>query len=404
MWYETLNAQQQQLDWAGLQECFRQQYSKFGNTREQYFHARRSFHFDEATNTIDGYIQKVKQVAELLNYGEPQILELFKNTLPSRLYYMLYQINDLRVAVETAKRLLTKEQMDKKAGQATASPFMQVSQGNSKSKNKAEKNEKKVSFSAVEAIERTTDSIERLASLMVKMDTKLDRREDQYRPRVYQGRGRGHSYRQNNYRSRNRSYSRDQYQNNYRGRGNYNNRGGNRNYRSNYRDNSRSQETTRNNNHRDKNGPFLPVGKNIYLFSIRDGRSNYRRDDSNQRYGNRNQDHGRSRERDRGRSSSRESSQSRSSSRSQNRNESRRQSRNNTRDRDRSESRSRSTSHVSTNRDRCRCYRCNEYDHFARECPNDATDGSSDDMGGSLLRMLDYRSNLCIRLCRWRGL
>ena len=153
---------------------------------------------------------------------------------------MFYQINDLRAAVETAKRLLTKEQMDKKAGQATSSPFMQASQGNSKSKNKTEKNEKKVSFSAVEAIERTTDSIERLASLMDKMDTKLDRREDQYRPRIYQGRGRGCIYRQNNYTSRNISYSRDQYQNNYRGRGNYNNKGGNRNYRSNYRDNSRS--------------------------------------------------------------------------------------------------------------------------------------------------------------------
>ena len=47
--------------------------------------------------------------------------------------------------------------------------------------------------------------------------------------------------------------------------------------------------------------------------------------------------------------------------------------------RDRSESRSRSTYHVSTNRDRCRCYRCNEYDHLARECPNDVTDGSSDE-------------------------
>ena len=33
------------------------------------------------------------------------------------------------------------------------------------------------------------------------------------------------------------------------------------------------------------------------------------------------------------------------------------------------------------NRDRCRCYRCNEYDHFARECPNIGTDGSSDEMG-----------------------
>ena len=139
LWYETLNIQQQQLNWEGLQEKFRQQYSKFGNTREQYFHVWRSFQFDEATNTIDRYIQKVKQVGALLDYGEPQILELFKNTLPSRLYYMLYQIDNLRVVVETAKRLLTKEQMDKKAGQSTTSPFMQVSQSSSKSKDKTEK-------------------------------------------------------------------------------------------------------------------------------------------------------------------------------------------------------------------------------------------------------------------------
>ena len=85
---------------------------------------------------MDGYIWKVKQVAALLDYGEPQILELFKNTLPSRLYYMLYQINDLRVVVDTAKRLLTKEQMDKGAGQSSASPFMQVNQGSSKNKDK----------------------------------------------------------------------------------------------------------------------------------------------------------------------------------------------------------------------------------------------------------------------------
>ena len=61
------------------------------------------FSFDEATDTIDGYIQKVKQVAALLYYGDPQILELFKNTLPSRLYYMLYHIDNLREAVEMAK-------------------------------------------------------------------------------------------------------------------------------------------------------------------------------------------------------------------------------------------------------------------------------------------------------------
>ena len=62
---------------------------------------------------IDGYIHRVKQVAALLDYGEPQILELFKNTLPSRLYYLLYQIDNQNATIETAKRILTKEKIDK---------------------------------------------------------------------------------------------------------------------------------------------------------------------------------------------------------------------------------------------------------------------------------------------------
>ena len=126
LWYET--HRQVQLDWDVLQECFCQQYSKFGSTREQYFHVWISFYFDENVDTIDTYITRVQQVAGLLNYGEPQILELFKNTLPSRLYYMLYQINDLRTTVETAKRVLTKEKLDKQiTGQSSVSPFMKTS-------------------------------------------------------------------------------------------------------------------------------------------------------------------------------------------------------------------------------------------------------------------------------------
>ena len=58
-------------------------------------------------DTIERYIQKVKQVAALLDYGDPQILELFNNTLSSRFYYMLYHIDNLREAVEMAKRILT---------------------------------------------------------------------------------------------------------------------------------------------------------------------------------------------------------------------------------------------------------------------------------------------------------
>ena len=41
---------------------------------------------------IDAYVNRIKQVAILLNYDEPQILELFKNTLPSRLYWVSFPL------------------------------------------------------------------------------------------------------------------------------------------------------------------------------------------------------------------------------------------------------------------------------------------------------------------------
>ena len=92
---------------------FRQQYSKVGTTREQIFHAWQSFHFDENTETIDAYVMHIRQVATLLVYGEPQILEVFKNTLPTKLYWVLFPIDDLRQAVETVERILTKEKIDR---------------------------------------------------------------------------------------------------------------------------------------------------------------------------------------------------------------------------------------------------------------------------------------------------
>ena len=35
------------------------------------------------------------------------------------------------------------------------------------------------------------------------------------------------------------------------------------------------------------------------------------------------------------------------------------------------------------NRDRIRCFRCREYDHFANECPNLLTDDSDRDSNGA---------------------
>ena len=46
-----------------------------------------------------------------------------------------------------------------------------------------------------------------------------------------------------------------------------------------------------------------------------------------------------------------------------------RQSRNRRNSRSMSNGRSRSGSRANTNRDRIRCFKCREYDHFARECP-----------------------------------
>ena len=56
---------------------------------------------------------QIRQVATPLGYGEPQVLKVFKNMLPTKLYWILFPIIDLRQAVESAKRILTKEKLDK---------------------------------------------------------------------------------------------------------------------------------------------------------------------------------------------------------------------------------------------------------------------------------------------------
>ena len=138
LWYQSLEPLGD-TTWAQLQNLFRQRYSKLGNTREQLFHAWRSFTFDKNTETTDSYVIRIRQVATLLGYGEPQILEVFKNTLPTKLYWVLFPIEDLRQAVETAKRILTKEKLDRQlTGQTSTSPFMNIRDGT----------DKRVSFSA----------------------------------------------------------------------------------------------------------------------------------------------------------------------------------------------------------------------------------------------------------------
>ena len=54
----------------------------------------------------------MSQVAAMLNYGEMQILENFKNIPPYQLYSTLTNVNNLRDAIDLAKRVLTKEKLD----------------------------------------------------------------------------------------------------------------------------------------------------------------------------------------------------------------------------------------------------------------------------------------------------
>ena len=55
------------------------------------------------------------------------VLRGIQNTLPSKLYWVLFPIDDLRQVVETAKRILMREKIDiQLAGQLSSTPFMSI--------------------------------------------------------------------------------------------------------------------------------------------------------------------------------------------------------------------------------------------------------------------------------------
>ena len=125
-WYATLELLV--MTWPELQNLFRWQYSKIGNTREQLFHTWRSFHYDENVETLDAYVIRIKQVARLLGYEDPKMLEVFKNRVPNRLYWVLFPIDNLHEVVETAKRFLTKEKIDREMTGQSTTPFMKLTE------------------------------------------------------------------------------------------------------------------------------------------------------------------------------------------------------------------------------------------------------------------------------------
>ena len=242
LWYHSLEPLRD-TTWAQLQNLFRQRYSKLGNTCKQLFHAWRSFTFDENTETIDSYVIRIRQVAILLGYGEPQILEVFKNTLPTKLYWILFPIEDLRQAVDMARRILTKEKLDKQLTGQT-SPFMSVRDGT----------DRRVSFNTREEL---GNKIDKLTMIMSKLVAKDSNERKPFKPQIYKSRGQSRSYGQGGYQaldngnrgysvnnSSRQNYRGNRFRGNFRGYGRQNNRDNYRieRYGSNDRDRDRSRE------------------------------------------------------------------------------------------------------------------------------------------------------------------
>ena len=189
LWYESLVPLDN--DWPALQNKFRWQYSKIGNTPKQLFHAWRTFKFDDKTDTIDSCILRMSQVAAMLNYGEMQMLENFKNTLPYRLYSTLINVDNLRDAIDLAKRVLMKEKLHRQLTGQSSAPFMRMT---SNDKYSMQTNNKRgVIFDAMETLERNSDCMDKLTSLVSDMKMTIDRKQTPYKPRIYQGRSRNQS-------------------------------------------------------------------------------------------------------------------------------------------------------------------------------------------------------------------
>ena len=89
----------------------------------------------------------------------------------------MFPIEDLRQAVETAKRILTKEKLDKQlTGQASTSPFMNIREGASR----------RVSFDTREEL---GDKIDKLAVMIGKLAANDSNRNRPFKPQIHKSRG-----------------------------------------------------------------------------------------------------------------------------------------------------------------------------------------------------------------------
>ena len=170
-----------------------------------------------------------------------------KNTLPTKLYWVVFPIMDLRKAVEMAKRLLTKEKIDRQlAGQTSSTPFMKMK----------EEFIKKVTFNMTDSAEQ---KIDKQMVMMGKLVTEDEGHNRQFKPQVYQSnKGRGQmrcNFEQRRFqdrvRSNNTNRERPRYRQDYRGRSRYDS-----NYMGSYRYNMRGNQIYGRQNNNNRRGNF----------------------------------------------------------------------------------------------------------------------------------------------------
>ena len=93
------------------------------------------------------------------------------------MYWVLFPIDYLRLAVETIKRILTKEKIDRQlSGQSfTTPPFMKVTESHNTT------NKTSVSFNMQD---RLDDKIDKLTSMMSKLTAEGNTQDKQFKPQI----------------------------------------------------------------------------------------------------------------------------------------------------------------------------------------------------------------------------
>ena len=103
---------------------------------------------------------------------------MFTNTLASKLYWVLFPIDNLGQPVKTAKKILTKEKIDTQlAGQSSYTPFINIQGGYNNGK-------KVVLF---DTQDRLDDKLDKITFMMSTLTAQGSSHKRWFKPKMYQG-------------------------------------------------------------------------------------------------------------------------------------------------------------------------------------------------------------------------